>query len=547
MINPGLTKQTKIKLLMVFFFFIFLFFLITLRLYIIQVSQTKFFKDIATKQYSTEIKIMPPRAAIYDRQGKNNPLAINKEIVSAFILPHQMSDEENTLAFLKKHFKSTYKALKNDPGKKFLWVQRNVSEKTKKFILEKNIADINFINEIHRFYPYEELAQTIGITDIDNSGIAGVELQFNKILSGEASSLKIEKDARSKRMYFTNKLLSAGHKGSSINLTIDSKLQFLVNEEIKKAVDKYEAKAGCAIIINPTNGHILSMVNYPYLNPNDESKCNQKLLKNNIVSECYEFGSVLKVFSALAALEEAVTTTDEVINCEGKIAYIDKFKVENWKHVEKLTFAEVLKYSSNVGIAKIAKRLGSKQYDHLTKIGFNQSTGIEFPGERSGFVPHPKKWSRPTPIVLSFGYETNATLMQLAKAFSLIANDGIPVKPTLLLSQQQQKNEQLYKHETVEQIKNILESIGQRYKIDGYRIMGKTGTARISEKGGYSKSRHVYSFGGIVEKDDYKRVIITFIKEPKSPYLWAAQLTGPLFKNIAEKMILYDELSSYNV
>ncbi len=526
-----LNRKTKIKLSTVLVFFIVSFLLITIRLYIIQINQTDFFKDIAEKQYSTQINLTMPRACIYDRNNK--PLAINKEITSAFILPHEMSNSEITLLFLKKHFNHTYQHMKKYPDKKFIWMHRNITPEMQKFIKKHKISDIHFINETQRFYPFEEFSQIIGLTDIDNIGISGIELQFNEQLGGSPSTLKIEKDARNDRLYFNQEIIKQGIEGKPIQLTLDAKLQFLANEEIKNAVEKFEAKSGCAIILNPTNGHILAMVNYPYANPNEEKNIN--LLKNNIISECYEFGSVIKIFSAIAALDEKVTTTDEIIDCEGKVTYINKFRIENWKHTEKIPFADVVKNSSNIGMAKVAQRLGRKQYDHFVKLGFTKPTNIEFPGERTGFITPPNKWSNSSPFVLSFGYEINATLMQLAQAFSTIANDGFFIKPTLLISTKLEAPKQLYKKETMDKAKVILESIGELHKIPGYRVMGKTGTARLAENGHYSKTRHIYSYGGIIEKDDFKRVIITFIKEPKATHLWASQVSAPIFKNIAEK------------
>jgi len=291
------------------------------------------------------------------------------------------------------------------------------------------------------------------------------------------------------------------------------------------------------------------VASYPTFDPNSVRTVDIEATKHVAITECFELGSVIKVFAALAALQEGVVTPDEQIDCEGKATYIDGFRVENWKSLgpETHSFSEVVAQSNNVGIAKVAKRLGPRLYYHLRRLGFGDKTGIRFPGERSGFVNPPHNWSRSSIIVLSFGYEIMATLLQLGKAFSIIANGGCDVQPTLVLKPERKKRimplKKLYDTQIIDQIKEILELQGwlkDRYSIKGYRIFGKTGTARSVKDGIYSNKDHVYTYAAIIEKGNYRRVIITFIKEPKETHLWATQITTPLFHKVAEKMVVYD-------
>ncbi|MFC1894944.1 peptidoglycan D,D-transpeptidase FtsI family protein, partial [Candidatus Dependentiae bacterium] len=446
---------------------------------------------------------------------------------------------------LKKHFNKIFHKIKKNKTKKFLWLERKLSTKRLEWFKKQNIKDIHFINEYQRFYPHPSTATIIGFTDIDNIGISGIELEFNNRLSGLPTIFNIKKDARIGHFYFDKEIIQPGKKGLPVSLTIDSKLQFLVQQELAKTVVDFEAKSGSVLILNPQNGDILCMANYPSFDPNKTKIKNLDLTKNKIVTECYELGSVVKVFSALASLQENVVTPDEEIDCGGKYSYIDKFKVENWKSVGILSFKDVIRYSSNVGIAKVIKRLGPKFYTHLSRLGFGQKTGILFPGERNCFVNPPYKWSRSSLLVMSFGYEIMATLLQLGKAFCVIANGGYDVQPALIKNPMKKHNtfiKKIYNQKAILETKDILENIGKRYSkgLDGYKIMGKTGTARSLKNGKYSNKKHIYSFGGIIEKDDYKRVIITFVKEPKGAKWWASQITAPLFNRVAEKMIIND-------
>lgn len=534
-------KDYKARIVLVFLAFFALYLILAIRLFLLQVHQKNFFNILARQQHQVSITITPPRGIIFDRSG-SIALALNQEIPSAFILPHQFKKTEQTNRFLQEYYPDVFKRMKEHPDRHFLWLERHLTPERVTWFKKIGTDDISFINEQKRYYPFQACTHLLGFTDIDNKGIAGLELEFDKKLEGTATHMTIARDARSGNYYFERAVDSMGQQGESLTLSIDSSLQFLAFEELRKTVDHFQAKLGSVLVMNPDNGEILAMASYPTFDPNQKSLPNLEVTKNNIVCDCYELGSVMKVFSALAALEEGVVTMDEEINCEGKVTSIDRFKVENWKSVGILPFRDVVRMSSNIGTAKIAKRVGKKLYDHFCRVGFGKKTNIQFPGERDGFVNSPKNWSKSSIIVLSFGYEIMASLLQLGQAFSLIANGGHLIQPTLLKSQESlsTQKEFLYKQETLEQIKEILESIGNRYKIAGYRIMGKTGSARCAEPGGYSQTRCLYTFAGIVEKSNYRRVIVTFVQEPEKKVRWASEVAAPLFQAVAQRMVLVD-------
>lgn len=543
-----LKNDYKPRVVVVFIVFLLLYLIIFTRLYVLQIHGKDFFKNLADQQYLVELKISPDRAKIYDRTGKN-PLAFNIQAYSAFILPKQFQEKDKILRFLKNNYEHVYKKINKNKHVKFLWLERHLNQEKLKKLKDLKLQDILFMPESSRFYPYICASSIVGFTDIDNIGLAGIELFFNDRLQGTPTTIEIKRDARNSDFYFDKKIIQEGKKGKAVTLTLDSKLQFLAEQELEKSVKEFEAAQGSVLVMNPDNGEILVMANYPGFDPNSGVIENVENTKNKIVTECYEFGSVIKTFAALAALEEGLVTPEEMIDCEGKIAYINGVKVENWKSVDTISFADVIKNSSNVGIAKVASRLGPKFYTHLKRLGFGQKTGIWFPGERDGFVNPPQNWSKPSLIVMSFGYELMATILQLGKAFSVIANGGYAVEPVLVKEPTRMKNsfrKKIYKSKTIYDIKNILEPIGILYakNLEGFRVMGKTGTARGMEDGKYSTKKHVYSFAGIVEKGDYKRVIVTFIKEPKGSGWWASQIAAPLFARVAEKMIIQDLTSN---
>ncbi len=531
-------KEYNARLSIIFIFFAFVFTAITVRLYRLQIAQHALFSRLATQQYSVQVQLPPTRGAILDRSGTT--IAYNLERMSAFVLPHQLKDEKETSAYLKKHFSKAHESIKKNPTRKFVWLERGLNQDHYARLLESAPRDVHFIEEEARAYPYPSLAPLLGKTDIDNNGIAGLELAFHDHLQGTPTLCTLEKDGRAVGHYFHKEVTLSGLPGSALQLSVDHQLQYLAAEEVQKFVDKFKAQGGGAIIMDPDTGEILSMVTCPWRNDSGGE------IKNINVTEAYELGSVIKIFSTLAALSEEVVTLDEEIDNEGKGTTFGSFEVKNWKDLGGVTsFREALQHSSNVAIAKVTQKLGKDlYYHHLKRLGFGEKTGIEFPGERTGILAHPSKWSKYSVISMSYGYELAASLVQLARALSIIANGGFDVRPTLHVMDGPKHGQRMYRTAVIDQLKEVLESIGSKYGPKGIRSMGKTGTARVAQKGGYSDTRHLYTFGGFVEKGDWRRVIVTFIKEPKRQKLWASQVAAPLFGNIAQRLAVHDKLQN---
>ena len=539
-----LKKDYKVRVAVIFCTFAALFAVIIMRLFLLQIRQKTFFTHLAQHQYHVEVTVNPARGEFFDCRGKL--LALNQEVASAFVLPSQLKNVAKTKCFLKECYPSAYQRMVQDPQRQFLWVERKLYDQRlanfNELVKQYGVEDIHFINEPQRFYPYKELGHVVGFTDIDNRGIAGLELMYDTTLKGASTVVSLAKEARSQDLYFGKKIIKQGYAGSPITLTLDATLQFLVCQELEEAVNKYRAQAGSVLIMNPDTGEILVMANVPSFDPH-VPPASLDSTKNSIVTECYELGSVFKIFAGLAALEDQVVDFEEIVDCEGKVGFVNGFRVENWKTMDELPFRDVIRYSSNIGIAKIMQRVGPSFYNHLVNFGFGKKTGIKFPGEREGFVNHPDKWSASSLIVMSFGYEIMANLLQLGMAVSTIANGGSYVVPTLVKrdSSVWHHDRRLYRADTIEKVKEILTLIGENYQIPGYRVMGKTGTARLVKNGEYSTTNHIYTFSGIIEKDDYRRVIVTFIREPEGfHHYWASQISAPLFKKVAEKMIMHE-------
>lgn len=533
------------RVVSVFFIFLLLYLVALCNLYVLQIKQSTYFEQLARQQYHVTITKNPPRAQIHDRHGK--ALAINKDSLAAFITPHDLKEKDSLVNFLKIHYPKALQRLNKQNKSQFMYIKRRLTTQQIEELKAADLDDIKFLKEPSRYYTLESIGPVVGLTDIDNQGTLGIELMYNAQLAGKCETVTLEKDARSGHFYFTRKTKIEGATGNTLALTLDNKLQFLTYESLKDAIIACGSKEASAIILNGATGEILAMATAPDFDPNSVEQLDINLTKNRIIGNAYELGSVIKVFLALAALEEQVITPDELIDCENsKQAKLNGFKFSTWKAHGIQTFSQVIEGSNNIGVAKVALRLGNKLYDNYSKLGFGKKLDI-LPGEHLGYVNPPHKWSHASPITLSFGYEMSANLLQLARATTVLCNNGKLINPSIILHKPG-ASQQLYSSRSITQMREILKTTASSYKfsfknIDGLEIMGKTGTARMLTNGNYDANKHIFTYVGIVEKGPYKRIIITCMLESTQKNPYASTTAAPLFDSIAHKMLIHDKIA----
>lgn len=542
----------KIRAIVIFCLIASMYGCIAVRLFYIQILHHNFYTDLGSRQYHVMVTQLPSRASIVDRNGTF--LALNKEVKTAFLLPKRIAHESALKEFLQQHFPNAYQRLETHKNKQFLYIKRRLTDSEYNAIIESNISDIHILTEPGRYYPFGSvMAPVVGAVDIDAHGLEGIELLCDKILSGTPTAYALEKDARSDYFYFNKIKTTAGIQGELVALTIDADLQFIAHQELCATIKEVQAELGAVIVMDPKTGEVLVMTQSLLQEREDqEDDQQQQVVKNIIVSNSYELGSVIKVYAALAALEEGVVTSDELINCHAaKTAYIDGRRINTTKAHGTITFADIIANSNNIGMAIVAKRVGESLYDHYATIGCGKKTGIEFPGEAAGFLNPIKNWSKQSIISLSYGYEVSVTLLQLATAFCMIANNGNTVRPTVIKSpgfiREPFVSQKLYSDKTIDSIKQILKETtlhgtGRRAGIRGYSIMSKTGTANILVGGQYDGLKNLFTCAGIVERGDYQRVVVVFIKEAHKPNALADQIAAPLFERVAEQMLIHDRI-----
>lgn len=546
-----MNRQYNTRILVISAVLFFGYLVIVISLFVIQVYRANFFSSLGKKQYDVLVTQTPPRAPILDRNGV--PLALNKDTYAAFTLPKKLEDPVALKAFLRRYYAQSYERLTTNEPSHFMYIKRRLSPEQRNIIEKAALKDIYLLQEPSRFYPLLAAAPVIGLTDIDNKGVVGLELLYNEQLAGTPSVYTLQRDARSGNFYFERETKVQGCQGHALATTLDSTLQFMAYEAVADTVASFTAKEGAAIIMDPRSGDILAMVSVPSFDPNEPEKIDLALTKNKPITEVYELGSVIKACLALAALEEGVVTPDELIDCENKLTtYIEGRRVNTARTSPAgiVPFTTVIRKSNNIGVAKVALRLGPKLYDYYIRLGFGKKTGVNFPGEREGFVNPPSAWSKQSILSLSYGYEINCSLLQLARVFGIIATEGFDVHPRLIQAQGSscQPKERLFSSKSCRELKAILTTEKPtpgniKPYIEGFTIGVKTGTANTLINGRYDETKNLYTCAGFVEKGDYQRIIVVFIKEAAHKRLLASQVAAPLLQDIAQKLVIHEKVA----
>lgn len=542
-----------------FFGLVFLaaFTLVAIRAYHLQVQRQADWIKRAERQHQRVIPLTPQRGTIYDRQGEE--LALSIETDSIYVNPGEVEDPARVadslaeaLRLPKSQLRKTLKSKKS-----FLWIKRQISPQESELVRAMNLPGVHFTKEHKRFYPNGELAaQVLGFTGLDPHGLEGLELKFDTQILGEGGFLVTEKDNRGRAIGAGDPLVNQGRFGASLHLTLDKHIQYVAEKELEQAVKAQKARAGTVVVLEPATGKVLAMASQPDFNPNSFARYRPKHFRNRAVADTYEPGSTLKMFLVAAALNERLVTPESQIDCE-KGSYRVGGKVIHDHHpYGKLSVAEVLKFSSNIGSAKLGKALERRTYyDYLTGFGFGEPSGIEVPGESGGLLRGPEEWFEIDLAAISFGQGLTVTPLQLAAATAAIANGGYLMQPYLvekivdsygqvLESHRPKVLRQIVTEQTARQVADMLVTAteeggtGTLATVAGYQVAGKTGTAQKVDPvtGGYSADKRMSSFVGFVPADNPRLVILVMIDEPQEK-TYGGLVAAPVFSRIASQAL----------
>ena len=516
----------------------------------------------AAQQYMREKTLHPHRGVIWDRTMKE--MAANIETGSLYAMPSKMEDTRsltrNISPLIKVSSKKLNRTLLKKKKKDFIWLERKMDlDKVRKINLLKqkhNYNALGFLSESKRYYPKKRIAShLLGFTNIDNKGIAGIELQYDTYLRGEVRNISVGTDARGNRLF--NEVKEAV-SGNSLLLTIDERIQYIVERELAGAMKKWKAKAAVAVMMEPATGEILAMANRPNYDPNSAGTSKSYERRNRSLTDLFEPGSTFKTILAAAALEEGIVRFNDEYDVSKGYIVVGGKRISDLHRNDILTFQEVIQRSSNVGAVQIGMELGGKKYyKYIRDFGFGEKTGIDFPGEIRGILRAPSDWSGTSLAALSIGQEIGVTPLQILRAYAAIANGGELMRP-YIVSDIISPNGQIIKRlsprverriisrKTAAQVTDILKTVVEeggtatKAYIQGNLVAGKTGTAQIFDhkKKRYSRDKHISSFVGFVPADDPRLALIVIIYEPKGGS-YGGVVAAPVFKNIIEHTFAY--------
>lgn len=541
-----------------FFFFIFFLLLCLARLFFIQLFSSNYLAEMAKKQHNLFLELEPVRGGIYDCNLKAQ--AINIAMNSLYAAANEIlpKDKESVIKKLAPILNLSYAYLKDRIYRKksFVWIARKITPDQSEEIKKLRIKGLGFLRETKRIYPNGYLAsQIIGFAGIDNAGLEGIEMSFDKYLRGEAGWAVFLRDARQKKLEIWEKMIPP-KDGYDMVLTIDEVIQYIAERELDKAYIKHNAKGATIIVMNPYTGAILALANRPTFDLNEHSQVSKDRIRDRALCDLFEPGSVFKIVTAAAAFEEKKVTEADKFFCENGLYKVGPHILHDHEPEGWLSFREVIEKSSNIGTVKAAQILGPDTlYKYIKLFGFGAKSGIDLPGEISGLIREPKAWSKISIAAVPIGQEVGVTAIQLVAAMSVIANGGELMKP-YVISEIKDKYGEMIKtfapqarsrvisSETAARLRKILsgvvaEGTGRLAKIEGFSAAGKTGTAqKLEPNGTYSHRKFVGSFIGFAPAEDPLIAVAVVIDEPHPAY-YGGVVAAPVFKNVANDVIRY--------
>jgi cell division protein FtsI (penicillin-binding protein 3) len=557
-------KKTYIKLRVTFvgMFFFIMVSGIGARAVYLQVFCGSWLSEKAAAQYETAFIQKSKRGTIYDRNMQDMAVSIDATSVTA--VPCRVQDKKSAAKQLSKilkiDMKHLYEKLQTNQG--FTWVKRQVTPKEVDAVKALKIDGIDFVPEYTRFYPNKELAaQVIGFTGMDGNGLEGIEYIYDQALLGREQKFIVLKDALGRR--FAKDKSSAAKdviplsSGKNIILTIDRTIQYITESALASSVMEFEAKSGMAVVMNPATGAILAMAHTPTFNPNIFNSYPRELWRNRCITDPFEPGSTMKIFTTAAALESGICGPNTIFFCENGAYKIGKDTIHDTHPRGWLSLQQIVKYSSNIGISKVMEVVGPENlYRSLVKFGFGEKTGLGCPGETCGSLTPFNRWTNIDSSTIAFGQGISVSAIQLIAAASSLANGGLLMKPYIVEAVTNDNGRIIERTEpvvvrrtvrpdTASAVNRIMQTVimeggtGTNAALDGYIISGKTGTAqKIDESRTYANGKYVSSFLGFAPAAKPAAVILVVIDEPQSAH-YGGTVAAPAFRKIAHETLQY--------
>ncbi|TQV75276.1 peptidoglycan glycosyltransferase FtsI [Aliikangiella marina] len=516
----------------------------------LQVDAAKVLNNRADSASVRNKKIDTHRGIITDRNGIE--LAVSVPVKSVWMdvtevmKKSPLLDEEdwNRLAVIARKTPQQFKQwIVKRKGREFAYVARHLDPKTASVVKTLDLPGVYLKDEFRRYYPSAEItAHLIGFTDVDDRGREGLERSYDDLLSGKAGEEIVRLDLQ-RRVIEQKEILKEVEKGQNLKLSIDSRIQALAYKALKTAVLKHKASSGALVMLDVDTGEVLALLSQPSYNPNRFDSRRPQFTRNSAFVDSFEPGSTAKVFTVASALESGVVKPWTKVDTKPGRMKLNGYWVKDGKNHGLLDVSGVLQKSSNVGVTKLAKMMTDEEFlSTFYQVGFGADTASGFPGESSGRMNFRENWSDIEKANVSFGYGFMVTPVQLAQAYAVLGSYGVKRPLTLLKREQIPQGEQVISRQTSQQVVSMMETVvgeggtGQKAGVYGYRIAGKTGTARKADNGGYGDQYAVF-FAGLAPVSDPKIAMVVFVNEPNSEEYYAGDVAAPVFAKVAEETL----------
>ena len=525
----------------------------------IQVFRSNNFSEIIKIQGEERILLPAIRGTIHDR--KFRPLAENVVHYDFAIHPNRVENRDLIVSTFSKVTGRSKEYYENrlDSDKTYEFLERNLKHDESKPLL--TLKDKGLVAHKHssRFYPHGHIAsQIIGFTNIDGKGLEGLEWQYDVGLIGKTGWIILETDGHGKSRKNQAYPIQKPVDGNNLVLTIDAEYQAILQDELERSIASTGAAGGMGIILEPFSGKILAMSSLPDYDSNTPSLSQQEFIRNRVITDQYEPGSTFKIVPALAAIHTGKVNIKEEFNCENGSYDFLGTTIKDWSDFSLLTFSQIIEKSSNVGVIKIAERVGAKDlYRFARKFGFGSESGISFPGETKGRIRTVDEWSKISITQVPLGHEVSVTTLQIALAYAAIANGGYLMKPILvgkilnaegqiIHHEKPQIVRKISSTENIASLKSMLQQVvesgtGTSAHLAGWNVAGKTGTAQKFIDGEYSKMKFISSFAGFFPTEDPQLVGVFVLDEPRKGQHWGGLSAAPIFSNVMKRIIYQDD------
>lgn len=510
------------------------------RAFYLQGPFSDFLQERGEARYARTLELPAVRGKIMDRNGVVVASSIPAKAVWAIPEDAELAVKEyRQLSQLIDVPEKELRRRLSDEDRKFVYLKRQVSPEVAGKVDALKLSGIHLRDEYRRFYPEgEALAHVLGFTDVEDVGQEGIELAQHKVLNGQAGSRRVIKD-RLGRVIEDVEGARPALAGRDITLSIDSKVQFLAYSELKAAVETNNAKAGANVVLDAHSGEVLAMANYPTFNPNQRRGLSGAQLRNRAITDTFEPGSTMKPFTIALGLESGKFKPDSKIETGNGQLQMGGHTINDTKPHGLLTVEEVLQKSSNVGTTKIAMQMpAAKMWEQYSQVGFGQAPRIGFPGAVAGRLRPADAWRPIEQATMSYGYGLSVSLIQLARSYTVFANDGELLPLSFMRLSQAQTGVRVMSAETARAMRKMLEmaagpgGTAPKAQVVGYRVAGKTGTARKQANGGYLEGKYIGSFVGFAPVSDPRIIVAVMIDEPNAGKFYGGDVAAPAFANV---------------